>query len=79
MKQEVTAGQRLAICQVGTALRTEYAAGGAVNVKTSTEYRGSSGVKRLSLLECFTFNVMSSEQDASNIPEGSHLMALTSF
>lgn len=26
-----------------------------------------------------TFSVMSSEQDASNIPEGSHLIALTSF
>lgn len=28
---------------------------------------------------CFTFNVMSSEQDASSMPDGSHLIAFTSF
>lgn len=43
-------------------------------------YKGLSRIKyQIPLGTNITFNVMSSEQEASNIPEGSHLIALTSF
>jgi hypothetical protein len=43
-------------------------------------YRALSRIRQFIPLDTnTTFNVMSSEQEASNIPEGSHLIALTSF
>ena len=54
------------------------AAGGALGPKTQHEAPGVT--KGHTAQPCsLTFNVMSSEQEASNMPDGSHLIALTSF
>lgn len=53
---------------------------GDEGVKGCVPYKGLHRINHLIPLETnITFNVMSSEQEASNIPEGSHLIALTSF
>lgn len=53
---------------------------GDEGVKTFVPYKRLHRINHLIPLGTnITFNVMSSEQEASNIPEGSHLIALTSF
>ena len=54
------------------------AAGRALGLKTQHEAPGVTNGH--TALPCsLIFNVMVSEQEASNMPEGSHLIALTSF
>jgi len=55
---------------------------GAQQQQRLTEHKlplESSALKTTHLRASLTFNVMSSEQEASSMPDGSHLMALTSF
>ena len=71
--------QREKTTEAARVLTTQWsAAGGALGLKTKHEAPGVT--KGHTARPCsLTFNVISSEQEASNMPEGSHLIALTSF